>query len=462
MKQRNRVAVLNIASTLILNGIAFFTAPIFSRLLGDSGYGALSIYNIWTSVIAIVFTMQTHGTLVNARVEYKDEEQEKYQSSVMSLSVLIYLACAAVVIVFIQPIARVLKLEWFLILLMLLHAFGTFSINFLATKFIYEFKAGRKMLMSLTVTLSTLALSLILVLNTPHETRYIGRILGNASVYGLLGIPICLYILFRGRTFFNKKYWKFCLVLAIPTVCYNLSDLILGQCDRVMLQQMLSNAVVGQYSYALAFGGIMFTIFGALNHTWCPYFFEDMKQGRLEVLEGRTRNFLELFTVLSVGFVLLAREVFHLYARQDFWPGTPLIPVFVSSYFINFLCTFPVNYEYYRKKTKVVAVVTITATIVNLVLNYLFILRLGMVGAALATLLSHGLQLGMHYVYTRFFLGKEAYPFDGKLWLPYALCFLAAVMLVYLTPNMWFLRWPLGAAIGLWELRRIKMRKVLI
>lgn len=462
MKRQNRVALFNILSTLILDGIAFFTGPLFYSLLGDEGYGVVSIYGIWVSAAAIVFTLQTQGTLVNATVEYSPEEQKRYQSSVMTLSVLAFLILGGLTVLFMGPISRLLKMEWYLIALMLLQAFGTFCISFLSTKFIYEFKAGWKMLLSVSVTLITLGLSLLLVLNLPQETRYLGRIGAIASTYGLIGIPVCIYILAKGRTFYNREYWKFCIYLAVPSVFYNLSDLILGQTDRVMLQQMLSNAMVGQYSIALQFGGIMFIIFGALNHTWCPFFFEDMKLGNRAALTERSRNFLELFTVLSVGFLLLVREVFHLMVSKATEGSTLLIPVFVTSYFLNFLCTFPVNYEYYRKKTKVVAIVTITSSLTNLVLNYFLILRFGMFGAALATAVSHGLQLTLHYVYTRFVLGKDDYPFQSRLWRPYLLAYLAVLVLVYLTPKAWYLRWPLGAAIGVWELLRIRKRKVLI
>ena len=79
MKRRNRVAMFNILSTVLLNGISIITGPLFSRLLGTSGYGVFKIYNIWVSVAAILFTLQTQGTLVNARVEYSEEEQKKYQ-----------------------------------------------------------------------------------------------------------------------------------------------------------------------------------------------------------------------------------------------------------------------------------------------------------------------------------------------------------------------------------------------
>ena len=100
MKRQNRVAFFNILSTILLRGISIFTAPLFSRLLGDSGYGVMAIYTIWTSAIAIAFPLHTEGTLANGTVEYKPEEQKYYQSSVLTLSLLVYAACSAVILMF--------------------------------------------------------------------------------------------------------------------------------------------------------------------------------------------------------------------------------------------------------------------------------------------------------------------------------------------------------------------------
>lgn len=462
MKKRNRVAIFNILSTVLINGISIITGPLFSRLLGDSGYGTLKIYNIWVSVVAILFTMQTYNTLVNAKVEYGEEEQKRYQSSVMSMSVLIFLSCSALVLLFLQPVSRWLQLEPMLIGMLLLQAFGTFCVNFLNTRNTYSFKAGWNMILSLTVTVLTLTLSLILVLQQPQETRYYGRIWANALTYGLIGIGACLLILAQGRTAFNRDYWKFCIVLAIPAVFHNLSDLILSQSDQLMLQRMVDTAAVGHYAYAWTFSNILFILFGALNRTWCPFFFDEMKQGKREAMMSKTRNFLELFTVLACGFILLAPEVYHVYADPTFWASTGIIPLFVASYYLNFLCTFPVNYEYYHKQTKVVAAVTIGASLVNVGLNYLLIRAIGMAGAALATAISHGLQLLLHYGYCRFVLGKEDYPFGVGIWLKYAVGFFSMVAFVYMTQSLGLLRWGVGAVLGILELRRILKRKALI
>lgn len=462
MKKQNRIAFFNILSVILLNGISFFTAPLFFNLLGDSGYGILKIYNIWVSIIAIVFPLQTQGTLVNARVEYPEAEQNRYQSSVMGLAMLAFLAFSGVVLAFIGPLSRLLHLSPFLVCLMLVQAFGTFCVGFLNTKFVYEFKAGRNMVTSLTITLTSLALSVFLILQLPHETRYYGRILGIAATYGCIGIPASIYILVKGKTFFHREYWKFCIVLAIPTIFHNLSDLILGQSDQLMLQYMIGEAEVGRYGMAWNFANVLFVIFGALNKTWTPFFFDEMKQEKRDAMLKKTVNFLELFTVLAVGFILLSKEVFRIYVHRDIPDCTLVLPIFVTSYYINFLCTFPVNYEYYHKKTKVVAAVTIGAGLLNVVLNYILIGKLDMIGAALATAVSHGVQLLLHYGYTRYVLGKGDYPFGVSLWLKYAAAFFGVLVFVYAASGMWILRWGVGAAIGLWELWRIRKRKVLI
>lgn len=462
MKKQNKVAFFNILSTVLLRGLSIFTAPLFSRLLGDAGYGIVSVYLVWVGVLQIAFTFQTYGSLVNARIEYPEDRQKAYQSSVMSLSLIFYLICTAAVVLFLDPISNLLQMDRMLIILLLVQSFAGFSTLFINSKFTYEFRADLNCLISVGVAVLTLVLSLLFIWWLPDGQEYFGRILALVITNGVFGYSACVYILVSGKTFYNKEFWKFCLTLSLPLVFYNLSDLVLGQSDRLMLQHMLSESMVGQYSLAYNFAGIIFTIFGALNNSWVPFFFEDMKQGHRDAMKAQARNFLELYTVLSAGFILLATEVYHVFASEEFWAGTMLIPVFTAGYYFNFLCTFPINYEYFHKKTKVVAIVTVVAAVFNIGLNYVLINNMGLAGATLATAISHGLQFAMHYVYVRYKLGKKDYPFGIRIWLPYAACFGAVMAVVYLVPDSAVVRWGLGIAIGLWEVRRVLKRKVLI
>lgn len=462
MKNKNKIAALNFLSNILLRGISVFTAPVFSRLLGTSGYGIVSVYNILTRVTAVAVPLQTHATLANARLEYPEKDQKKYQSSVMSLSLLCFLILGILMLPLGGWVIYAFRLPGILLPLMLIQAFGTFVTSFMGNKFTYEFKAGNNFFMSTGLTLATVGLSLVLVLRFPQESRYMGRILGNVTIYGILGLIFCVYVLRQGKTFWNPTYWKFCLALSLPLVFYNLSDLILGQSDQLMLQNMLSSSAVGMYGLAYTFSNVLFTIFHSLNNTWVPFFFEDMKNGERGKVRSSAVTFLELFTILSMGFVLLAPEVFRIYARKDYWDGTMLIPLFATGYYLNFLCTFPVNYEYSRKKTKAVAAITVACSLVNLGLNYVLIRRIGMMGAALATTISHGLQLLLHYCYTRYILGKGDYPFGIRIWALPLTVYLLVVAAVFLIEDAWVIRWGIGALLGIWELWRIRSRRSLL
>ena len=145
--------------------------------------------------------------------------------------------------------------------------------------------------------------SVALILLMPDDIRYMGRILALALTYGLIGIGICIYILNQGKTFFNREYWKLCIPLALPAVFYSLSDLALGQSDQVMLRQMMGDSVTGIYGLALKFGGVMFTIFTALNNSWVPFFFEDFKNGNHTQVKKQAKNFFHFFTPLVCVFL---------------------------------------------------------------------------------------------------------------------------------------------------------------
>lgn len=461
-KNINRIAFFNILSILLLQGISFISSPLFAHLLGTDGYGNLTSFNIWAGILCTIFSLQTNVTIANARVEYSEDRQLGYQSSVMTLSLLGYAVGTLVIVLFAAPISRGLQMGGLLIALMLLQSFGAFGVNFLSSKFTYEFKADQNMLLSVVVAVSSMAAALLLVMLMPMDQRYFGRVLGNALVYGAVGIAACVWVLWKGRVFFHCEYWRFCILLAAPMVFQNLSYQVLGSSDVMMLKQMAGASDSGIYGLAFTLGGIMFTIFGALNNSWVPFFFDDMKEGKRENAARQANNFLELYTVLSIGFVLLVREVYKLYAPAEFQSGVNLLPMFVASYYVNFLCTFPVNYEYFHKKTGVVATATIIAAVINLGLNYVFILKFGIMGAAVATVLSHVLQFAMHEVYSRCIFGRGDYPFPMRSWIQYAAVFVFSVVLFYAAPDLWLLRWLLGAALGLLELWRMWQRKGLL
>lgn len=463
MKNSNRIVFFNIISTVILQGLAFFSTPIFSRILGTENYGVVSIYVTWVSVISIVFGLRTNSTLAVAMNEYSQLDQIKYQSSILFLSIIVFFLFSLVTLIFITPISNAIKLPKKVVIFILIQGFGNYCVTFANSKFTYEFKAGSNLILSFLTSVGSILLSLVMIPLFLTQNNYWGRILGQAIIYFIVGLAICIYIFYKGKTFYDKDYWKFCIPIAIPVIFHGLSGLILNQCDRVMLQHLETNTVVGIYSLAYSFSAVLATIWIALNNSWVPFYYEYTREKKIDEMKLHAKNYIEFYTVLSLGFILLAPEVYHLFAGGDYWSGTSLISVFsIGNYFV-FLYSFPVNYEFYNKQTSIIAIGTIAAGICNIVLNIIFISYCGMIGAAVATALAHILQFLFHHVCAKYFVGKkEEYPFRLLSFLILGVIFIALSMIIETLDNQIILRWVIGIGLGVYELIKIyKRRRIL-
>ncbi len=455
---RNKITVYNIASTIILQGLAFISGPIFSSILGTSNYGIAAVYLTWVQIASTTFSLQAAGTIAIARVNFPMEEQEKFQSSVFSLATLSYVAFSALTLGVCALGGSRLGVNLPMVVFGLAQGWGLYCVTAMNSKFTYEFKANKNFILSVTTSACTIGLSIFLIYQFPADINYWGRIIGQSSVYTVIGVVLLTYILQRGRTFYNKTYWRFSLPIAIPTIFHLLAMIVLNQSDKVMLQNMVSNSAAGIYSLAYTFATVLNTIYHALNNSWVPFYYEYTRQNQMEQLRKHAKNYIELYTIVSMGFILLAREVFHVYANTNFWEGTDLIPLLSVGYYFVFLYSFPVNYEFYNKKTKMIAFGTVGAAICNIILNYFLIKVWGIQGAAIATLISYGLQFAFHWLCAQR-IDPGEYPFKIKDFIPGFIAVCITCLIYVVTRELWFVRWGIGALLGVYIIYKIIKRR---
>lgn len=454
---KNKTIGFNILSSIILQGLAFLSGPIFSGSLGTNNYGIASVYLTWVQVASTVFSLQI-GTIAIAKIYFPESEQSGYQSSVLSLATMVYFGFSVVTILVYVLLRDYIKAPISMIILGLMHGWGMYVVTFVNSKFTYEFKADKNCALSIVVSTVTIGVSIILINAQPTEINYWGRILGQSIPYFVIGCILVTYILVKGKKIIDTKYWKFTLPIAIPTVFHLLANMILHQSDKVMLQNMMDNSTAGIYALACTFSGVIQTLWNALNNSWVPFYYEYTKNNQIEEIKIHTKNYIELFSTITIGFILLSREVFHLYAKSTFWDGTDLIPLFGIGFYFVFLYSFPVNFEFYNKKTKTIALGTGLAAICNLALNYILIKKYGMIGAVIATAVSHGIQFFFHYLCAKRI--KEI-PFHYKIlnFLPGLIAVIVSCLVYILLKDFWPIRWGIGAILGALQIRKIVMRK---
>ena len=289
-----------------------------------------------------------------------------------------------------------------------------------------------------------------------YQTRfqipdYMGRVLGIAIPYILCGVFAMVVVLSKGNPFYQwRKYLRFCLPICLPLIIHGISQIMLSQTDKIMLQKLARDiSAVGIYGFIVTFVHVLNAIYTALNNTWVPIYYEYTKQGRHEEIQKRARRYADFFTMLIVGFILVSPEFVRFFADSKYWDGITLIPIVTISVFMLFMYSFAVNYEIYREKTRIIAIGTASAALCNIILNSLLIPRFSMMGAAVATAASYIALYLFHEFYAKRLQDSEYQFSKSFFWRDYLFVAVAS-LLFHLTPELWIIRWAAAVAVGCW------------
>lgn len=460
-KGENSQTFFNFLSTVISSGIAFITMPIFTRMLGTEQYGLYSIYHAWLTIFICFMGFNVSASFGTGYYKYKDKYYE-YRSSVLVEGTVICLITAAVFVALYPLLGKAFGYSITIFLIMLAHAFATFTTNVANGSWVYEKKAARNMAMSTVLLVSTSILSIWLLASWKSEAPlYYGRVIGTAFPH--IAIAIFIWILiFKEKPYgYKKEYWAYGLSFGLPMVFHMLSQQVLGQSDRIMMQWFpIPDGEIGIYSFFYSFVAILTTILNALNTSWCPFLYDGLSKKSYDALNKKVENYAQLFVIMSLGFLLLARDVMKIFANSDYWSGAPLVPILVLVVYFTFIYQFAVNYEFFNEKPKYVAIGTVIAAITNIILNAVMIPRWGMYGAAIATLLSYIALAVMHTVIVNVWK-LERYPLKyGPVMIGLVLV-MAGCGLYYLMGDMIIFRWIIAAALGLYLIRSVYKRKTI-
>ena len=455
----NSQAFFNILSSLVLSGINFITIPVFTRVLGTANYGRFAVYHSWLLIVACFIDLCCRQGLATAKYQFGEENYYKYRSSTLTLGACFGIACILLTVLLQKPLSGFMRYSPALTVLLAVTAYAYSVVEFAKQAWIYEKQAQKNFVVSTALSLMTVALSLLLLPRYDEDTLYIARTIGFCAPYVVVGAVLWAVMFKKSPAGFRREYWRYALVLGTPIIFHLLSQNILTQSDRVMMQRFrIDDDIIGIYSFFYTFSGIVTTVLNALNVSWCPFYYDYLHAKSFDILKVKCRNYMQMFTIICCGFLLVSREVSRLFADESFQSGIDVLPILTVGIFFIFMYQFPVNFEFFHKKTQIIAGGTVCAGLLNIGLNALLIPPYGMYGAAVATMISYvALFAGHYFIATRLLEAR----FHIRLtdYLPWLGCVLAGVAAFYLLAPLWPVRWAMGAGLGVFLIVRIVRRR---
>lgn len=383
------------ATSVLNSAIPFLLLPILTRCLSPADYGILSVVN---TIVSFTFSLTVIGIGTAIYIEYfklTREDLQVYVSSVMIVPVV----CTLLNLIVFGAVSRILESQFGVprlwgaaIPLLVILQVVPYIVCLLYQ--VREEAAGYGKF-QIAMTLLNFCFSALLVLGLGLGWR--GRVLGmylTYLIFSLVGIAVLVrggYIVRR----FNRGYVRGALLIGAPLIPHELGTTIINMSDRLFISNMVSLEAVGLYSLGYQIGMVVYMVCSSFNQAWAPYLFRNLHDANNDIklsLVRKTYIVAVAFMLIILIFYLCVPIVYHFFIHDKFSLSRQFAYWTAIGYGFYGLYILVVNYIYFAKKTHILTGLTMFSALVNLVLNYLLVIRFGAIGAAYATVVSFGLS----------------------------------------------------------------------
>lgn len=408
MSDNSKVVKAGIGYTIsnyFLKGLSFLTIPLFARLLSTADYGVYNAFVAYESILYIFIGIAIHSSYKNARFKYgllsegaePGRDYDTYRSVTMVMIALNSILVLIIVNLFSDSIGSILDLDPMSLNLLVVYCFSTAILMCFNSDVALRYQYQSFLKISAINAIGNIILSVLLILTVFSGQRYMGRVLGTTiPVFG-----VALYILIKytktAHPKNSREFLKWGIRYSLPIVPHGVSQVILSQFDRIMIKKMIGDSVAGIYSFAYNIYTIISVTMQSLDSVWNTWFYEQMNREKYDEIKEKSSLYMLGMLAFTSAVLLISPEIIKIIGPKEYWDAIYCVIPIVSGGYFSFLYTLPAAIEYYYEKTKYIAVGTVSAAIINIVLNAVFIERYGYVAAAYTTLFTYFLYFCFHY-----------------------------------------------------------------
>ncbi len=380
-------------SNFVLKGLDFLTIPFFTRLMASEAFGDYNNYVSWVQLIIIISTLSLYTSLFSAQFDFADTLND-YISSLLILGTVNAIFIALVVSMFPAFFENLCSLNIKLIYYILVYAAvrPAFDIYQQQERLFYRYK--KSVILTIITTVSTLATSFLLVICM--RDKFIGRAVGAYLSFIFIGIVLYIIFFLKGHDI-KFKYMKYALKICIPFVPHLLAMTVLSSTDRIMIRRICGSSETALYSLAYTCALAISVLWTSLNSAFAPWLGDMLHEKKHEIIRNRSKQYALIFALPTVIIIIFAPELLYILGGKEYISAKYVMPPVLLGCFFQFLYSMYVNIEQFCKKTVGMAVASVSAAIINIILNAIFIPIFGYVAAAYTTLIGYIFLMLFHY-----------------------------------------------------------------
>jgi len=390
-------------SDAVNRATGFFLIPLYTRMLPKEDYGSLALLYSVLAFAGVLYTWGISGAFLRDFTPAEEGERREVFSTTLGFLGGCGLLLSGAIWAFRGRIGALLGVGEGLVGL----GASILFLDSLTLPFLLSLRARGRSGIYLGLTgvrfSSTLAGNLLLVGFMKRGLQ--GVFEANLAASGL--VLLCSFPF--GLPYIRPKLvlWRLkgLLSFGLPYVPTILADRVIFLSDRALLKLLAGLKVLAVYNVGYRLGMVVLFYVRALEAAWVPFFLSTFREREAPELYSR----VFLYYVAAGGFLWLCISFGAPLVLPWYAPGyedaSSVVPVVASAYLVYGLYVQFLVGVYTERRTRLLPPIVGASAGLNLGLNFLLIPRIGMIGAAWATLAAYSAM-----ALTLFLRARKLYP----------------------------------------------------
>lgn len=369
--------------------VGVFTLPLYTRFMTPENYGIAALAVSSAAFIGVFVELGLLSAYQRYYFEFKDDPEslKRFVSTIVWFLGGYGFILSLVVVVFGQPMQAVtpgVPFSPFVQMAIGANFFGIFP-RFIQILYQSKQESGKYAFITVFFLMVQVAFTIyFVVLLHQGALGYVKAMLFT----NLMSASVALWVLRRYlKPTIKIEHLKTSFRFGLPLLPHMLAGWMLSAADRLILNNITGTVQTGIYSIGVQIGTAMSFVATSVNFAWSPFFFAQMKDkgeaARKDVVPFITYWIFLMCLVFTV-FAAFSKEVVFVLAAPQYREAYHIVPLVALGFLFNGFYFTVVNPLFWKGKTFIISLATLTSGFLNVFLNLVLVPPLGMAGAALA------------------------------------------------------------------------------
>lgn len=367
--------------------ITFLMLPLYTSYLLTEEYGSVDLIVTYVSLLVPLLTLQSEMSIFRFLIEARNKDDEKSKlisTNLFSLLVyiFIFILLFSIINIFID-----IKYNYYILAII--------AINMISSDFMQIARGlGQNIDYSISgvisgITTITLNIVFIVFIGMGAKGMLLAILIANTLnvVYLFLRLKIYKY---SKREEYSKSKLKEMLKYSIPLIPNSISWWIMSVSDRTIISMILGMSQNGIYAISNKFPAILSSLFGMFNLSWSESASINISDVDRDIFFSSVfNNVITFFGYIGLIILSAIPIAFPLLVKGGYDDAYYYIPILLYASFFSLMASQYGSIYIAKKETKKIAITTIVSAIINIVVNVIFIKKIGLYAAALSTVISY-------------------------------------------------------------------------